>query len=301
MRTDAPPDPPRPREGFVRTNGASLYCRDIGDGPPVIVLHGGPDFDHTYLLPELDRLANSCHLIYFDQRGRGRSADGVLPEDVTIASEIDDIDTIRGHFGLESVAVLGHSWGGVLALEYAAHHRGRVTHLILVDTAPASSDDASFLRDALRRQRTATELAMMETLSASAEFQRGDIGREAEYYRLHFRPAFYDTRHLDALVSRLRGHFTEADIVRAREIEHRLYAETWTSGAYDLLASLGAVHIPALVVHGADDFIPVAIATNVAAALPNAQLRVLPDCGHFPFLEAWDQFHDLIKDFLRND
>src|SRR5215467_16109122 len=62
-----------------------LYGREMGKGPAVIVLHGGPDFDSSYLLPELDRLADSLHLIYYDQRGRGRSADGVKPEDVTLA------------------------------------------------------------------------------------------------------------------------------------------------------------------------------------------------------------------------
>jgi proline iminopeptidase len=51
-----------------------LFCRDVGEGPPILVLHGGPDFDHAYLLPELDRLADSFRLLYYDQRGRGRSA-----------------------------------------------------------------------------------------------------------------------------------------------------------------------------------------------------------------------------------
>ena len=92
-----------PREGrisvgkWVRHRSIS---REIGQGPPVIVLHGGPDFDHGYLLPDLDRLADAFRLIYYDQRGRGRSADQVLPEEVTLASEIDDLDMVRQHFHL---------------------------------------------------------------------------------------------------------------------------------------------------------------------------------------------------------
>ena len=68
-----------PRESRISVGRASLYSREIGQGKAIIVLHGGPDFDHAYLLPDLDRLANSFRLIYYDQRGRGRSADGVLP------------------------------------------------------------------------------------------------------------------------------------------------------------------------------------------------------------------------------
>ena len=77
-----------------------LFCRDVGAGPPIVVVHGGPDFDHAYLLPELDRLADSFRLVYYDQRGRGRSAEGVRAEDVTLRSEVDDLDRVRSRFGL---------------------------------------------------------------------------------------------------------------------------------------------------------------------------------------------------------
>ncbi len=65
------PDCPALREGYIPAGNARLYYRDIGQGQPIIVLHGGPDFDHTYLLPDLDRLSDSFRLIYYDQRGRG--------------------------------------------------------------------------------------------------------------------------------------------------------------------------------------------------------------------------------------
>src|SRR5258708_11470890 len=109
----------RPRESRVPVGKASLYAREIGRGQPIIVLHGGPDFDHSYLLPDLDRLADAFRLIYYDQRGRGRSADHVLPEEVTLASEVDDLDMVRQHFNLASPALLGHSWATVPALDYA--------------------------------------------------------------------------------------------------------------------------------------------------------------------------------------
>jgi proline iminopeptidase len=85
---------------------ASLYAREIGHGPPIIVLHGGPDFDQRYLLPDLDRLADAFRLIYYDQRGRGRSAEHVQPDDVTLASDVGDLDRVRQHFHLETAALL---------------------------------------------------------------------------------------------------------------------------------------------------------------------------------------------------
>ena len=72
-----------PREGYAPVKGAALYYRDIGQGPPIIVLHGGPSFDHSYLLPDLDRLASAFRLIYYDQRGRGKSAENIQPTEVS--------------------------------------------------------------------------------------------------------------------------------------------------------------------------------------------------------------------------
>src|SRR6185369_4882195 len=82
---------PSPRESRIPAGKASLYSREIGRGRPIIVLHGGPDFDHGYLLPDLDRLAKTFRLISYDQRGRGRSGDHVLPEDVTLTSDVGDL------------------------------------------------------------------------------------------------------------------------------------------------------------------------------------------------------------------
>jgi proline iminopeptidase len=78
-----------PSESRIPVGSASLYARVIGRGQPVIVLHGGPDFDHGYLLPDLDRLKDGFRLIYYDQRGRGRPADRVRPKDVTLASDVE--------------------------------------------------------------------------------------------------------------------------------------------------------------------------------------------------------------------
>ena len=81
------------------------------------------DFGHDYLLPEFDRLADACRLVYYDQRGRGRSYAGDAPDDVTMAGDVDDLDCVRRSLGLETMAVLGHSWGCLVAMEYALGSR----------------------------------------------------------------------------------------------------------------------------------------------------------------------------------
>src|SRR6266849_5769343 len=177
-----------PRESRIPVGKASLYSREIGQGQPIIVLHGGPDFDHGYLLPDLDRLAEAFRLIYYDQRGRGRSADQVQPEEVTLTSDLDDLDGVRQHFQLESPALLGHSWGAVLALEYALRHPTNVSRLILMNPAPASASDLAVFRKAYA-QKLGADMDRQREIVASAAYKEGDPEAVAARYRLHFKPA----------------------------------------------------------------------------------------------------------------
>ena len=273
-----------------------LFCRDVGDGPPIVVVHGGPDFDHCYFLPELDRLADAFRLVYYDQRGRGRSASGVRPEDVTLSSEIEDLDRVRSRFGLESVAALGHSWGGVLAMEYAIRHPDRVSQLLLLDTSPASADDWRSFREGLARRRPA-DVDAMRAIASTDAYARGDLGAEAAYYRIHFRITVRRPDHLELLVARLRSNFTEQGVVLARAIEHRLYEETSESADWDLFPALRRLDVPTLVLHGEDDFVPVEFAARIAEAVPGARLSVLPGCGHFTYLEAPEAVFDEVSRF----
>jgi proline iminopeptidase len=283
-------------EARVPLESGSLFVREIGEGRPIVVLHGGPDFDHCYLLPELDRLAESCRLIYYDQRGRGRSAPETRPEDVTLESEMDDLSRVAEHFGLASFALLGHSWGALLAMEYATRHPHRVSRLILLNSAPATRRDLSRLREE-RRKASGEDLKKMAALSGTASYRAGDLEAEAEYYRIHFRTTLSPER-MDTVIERLRRHFTARDVLRARAIERRLYTQTWESAHYDLLIRLGGLSIPTLVIHGDADFIPASCAENIARAIPGARLVVLEGCGHFSYLDCPDEVATLVTQLL---
>ena len=282
------------REGYAAVRDGRLFFRETGRGLPTIVLHGGPDFDHRYLLPELDRLSDVVRLVYYDQRGRGRSAPDTDPETVTIASEIEDLEGMRAHFGLETVGLLGHSWGGLLALEYAICHPHRVSHLILMNSAPVSHDDLMLFRGS----RAAADLEKLKALAATARYEAGDLEADAEYYRIHFRAALHRPEHLEPLVARLRLGFTPASILKARAIETRLYRQTWSSSHYDLLPQLARLSIPTLVIHGHLDLIPRVCAEHIAHAIPGARLVVLSDCGHFAYLECPEEVRTAVAEFL---
>jgi proline iminopeptidase len=286
------------RESRIPVGGADLYSRELGQGTAIIVLHGGPDFDHTYLLPDMDRLSDSFHLIYYDQKGRGRSADHVQPEDVTLASDIADLERVREYFHRDSVVLLGHSWGTVLALEYALRYPERVSHMILMNPAPASTEDFKQMRKE-RLAKIGDDLDRLNAARASAGYKEGDPDAVAAYYRIHFKPAVARPEDLEKVIASLRSTFTSGGILKARAIEDRLMNDTWSSPEYDLLPKLKTLRIPTLVIYSDHDFIPAATAAHITQAIPNARMVTLKDCGHFSYLECPVVVRDHIDAFFR--
>jgi proline iminopeptidase len=279
---------PRESRVPVPVGNVSLYARDIGQGPPIIVLHGGPDFDHGYLLPDLDRLADRFRLIYYDQRGRGRSAAQVRPDDVTLLSDVAELDALRRHFQLDSAALLGHSWGAVLALEYVLRHPTRVSHLILMNPAPASVSDVAILQKGYL-QKLGADMDRQRAIVASTAYKDGDPEAVAARYRIHFKPALKRPADYEKLMAAMKAGFISqgADgIVKARAVEDQLMRDTWEMEGYDLLPKLPSLTIPTLVIAGDSDFIPGEVAAHIAQAIPNARLVTLKDCGHFAYLEC---------------
>ena len=288
-----------PHEDRVAVGGANLYVREVGKGQPIVVLHGGPDFDHTYLLPDLDRLADSHRLIYYDQRGRGRSAEGVRPEDVTLASDLADLDKVREHYGLAKTAILGHSWGTVLALEYALRHPDRVSHLILMNPAPASAADYRQFRKE-RLEKMGADLDRIRAIAATDGYKAGDPDAVVAYYRIHFKAALARPEDYERLIAIMKPSFASSDaILKARQVEDRLMADTWSLDGYDALPKLRRLKIPTLVIYGDRDFIPSFVSQHIAEALPAARFVTMKECGHFAYLECPAPVRKEIDAFFR--
>ena len=125
--------------GLLSLNGTELYVKTMGSGESIIVIHGGPVLEHGYLLPHLEPLSRDYRLIFFDQRLSGRSSAELDSTEVRMENFVEDIEAVRSYFGLERVHVMGHSWGGLLAMKYALEYPERLNSLVLLNSMPASS------------------------------------------------------------------------------------------------------------------------------------------------------------------
>jgi proline iminopeptidase len=278
---------PAARDETVTVNGVELHTRTVGSGPAVVVLHGGPGAHHDYLLPHFDALAQGRKLLYYDQRGGGRSP---VERDVAVGwrEHVGDLDALIAHWDLAPATVLGYSWGGLLALLHAATYPERVGRLALVSPAPASPEHrAEFQR------RFAERMAHPHVAGARAELQQSDL-RQRD-------PGEYRQRAFELSVA---GYFKDpshAQDLTPFRVTGRTQQAVWESVAQsDLrteLTELCDLSIPALVVHGRHDPIPLETAEHVAGCL-GARLEVFEEAGHVPYVEDFEEFVAVLDGFL---
>jgi proline iminopeptidase len=272
------------RETTRAVRGVELYERRVGDGPAVVVLHGGPGAHHDYLRPGFDRLASGRELVYYDQRGGGRSP---VARDVPVGwrEHVADLEALRAAWGLERLVLCGYSWGGLLAMLYATEHPDRVGKLALVSPAPAWREArAAFEATFAQRNLDPALQAERARLRESGLRERDPDAFQRRLFELSVVPYFHDP----SLVTRLTPF----------RVTGRTQQEVWASlGDYDLRPALARLDVPALVLHGREDVIPCEAAEE-AARLLRAEWHLLSPCGHCPHVEQPDRFAEALLSFL---
>ena len=278
------------REGgeLVRIRGVDLWVSDRGEGEPLVAIHGGPGRDHWEFGGLLDPLADDLRLVLVDLRGHGRSSDAP-PETLTLRELARDVAALADALGLEDYVVLGHSFGGFVALDLAVESPSRLGGLVLSCTFPSLrwlsplserlGDVPQPLRGELE-QALASEQRSVEEMRAAAESQLplafgdpfdpriGDYGRRVAPRVL--RP---ETR----AIMRAAGY----------------------DAAMDYDRELQGVRVPVLVLAGEHDRIcPVEASGFMSEQLPDSELVVFRDSGHLPFVEEPERYLDTVRRFV---
>ena len=248
----------QPNEGYVESSeGVELYYRMFGAaGDTVVVVHGGPGLDQGYLSPDLEPLAESRTLIFYDQRGAGRSTLVSNATSLHLEAHIADLEAVRRHFGIEHVVLLGHSWGALLAARYALANPGRVAKLVLVSPGAIRHTPYEVEID-VTAWMDATTLAELEALNAAFRVPASDIRAVCRsFFGLFMRGGYYDPTD-PAAPQRMRGDFCSAsdEAIRNFWVVNDLTLESL--GDYDWRADFRGVQVPALVITGVGDIFPV--------------------------------------------
>jgi proline iminopeptidase len=265
------------RQGFVSLPEGRLFYEVVGSGDPIVVVHGGPGLDHAYLRPGLDVLGASDALVYYDQRGTGRSDFSLSEASINLDAFVHDIDELRQALGYDRVTVLGHSFGGLIALAYARAHPDAVRALILMDTAEPGSRFATATARRQAAARTAGDSAALAQLMASPGF----AARARGTMSLIYRTAFRGTMHVPDRVDEIDLDLSARTATNGPEVARLLGT---SMGRVDWWGWLGELTMPVLVLHGRWEPAPVAMARALADAFPQGRFVAL-DSGHFPYVE----------------
>ena len=253
--------------------------------PVAFLVHGGPGADHTSFKPTLSPLSQKMQLVYFDHRGQGRSARGAK-ETYTLDNNVEDMEALRQHLGLEQIVVIGASYGGMVALTYASRYPQNVSHLIAIVTVP----DYRFLA------RAKEILAQRGTDEQKAIAQRlwdGNFENEAqlrEYftvmrslYSITFDPAAPPKAWDRSIVSPDAINVAFGGFLRT----------------YDIRSELPKITAPTLVIGARHDWIcPPEFSEAIASAIPNADLRIFEHSGHSIRADEPEALLDAIAGFI---
>jgi proline iminopeptidase len=292
-----------PREGYIRTpDGVRLFYKVVGSGSEVLVaVHGGPGNTMESILPDLEPLAKTRTVIYYDQRGNGRSDLIKDREKLSITRHIEDLETVRVFFKLDKMTLLGNSWGGLLVGFYAAAHPDRVERMILHSPAEPTHalavDAANEIQRRISRRYNAEQAQRFREVSKLQTWVNAKDPRAIcrEFFQLIF--PVYVAKPENA--SRLKGDACSGseEAVRYQQFVNQ---QIWrTLGSWDLLPSLGVVKAPVLVIHGMADPIPVESAEAWVRTLPNARLLLIEGSGHMPQVEQAEIFFSAVEAFLK--
>lgn len=284
----------RARQGLLSLEDARLFYEVIGTGAPIVIVHGGPGLDHSYLRPGLDVLAARNTLIYYDQRGTGRSDAELDGSAVNFDAFVDDIDALRQVLGYEKITVLTHSFATLIGIEYARRYADNLTALILMSPSEPGTRFADETRTRQAAATTEEDQLEMQELTASEAFSARDASTLSQVYRVAFRPSFRDRERVDELELDL----SERTAKNGQDVA-RLLGESlgMTDGAIDWWDRLADISVPTLVLHGRYDIPPVAMAQALSDALPRGSLAVL-DSGHFPYIEDAGGLTSAVASFL---
>ncbi len=273
---------------LLNIRDVSLFVEVRGQGYPLVVMHGGPSADHYTMLP-FRQCADQFTVILYDHRCNGRSA-GAPVSSMTWENLTSDAEALRQELGFERWAVLGHSFGGHVALEYALRYPGSVSHLVLINTG----GDASW-----EQQRAADLLERRGYSPRKAELVRRWFNGELtprEYFPMFMRIGDVYHIHLGLWLARDLIHGAWRSKIRPEAL---IFAGRDLLRGWTVMDRLGEIRVPTLVMAGRDDGVfPPDCQRELAAGIPHARLQLIDHAGHTPHAEQTSEVMAAIRHFI---
>ncbi|NKX55197.1 proline iminopeptidase-family hydrolase [Arthrobacter mobilis] len=281
------------REGHVEVRGGRVWYQVVGDGPriPLVTVHGGPGATHDYLEP-LEALADERAVVFYDQLGAGKSD---VPEDTSLWTNerlVEELGQVLDALGLSLVHLLGHSWGTIVAAEYALRSPERLAGLVLSDpclSIPRYAAGTAALRAGLPENvRAVLDRHEAAGSTDSAEYQEASM----EFYRRH-------VCRLDPWPDALMRTFEQLNQTIYEQMQGPSeFRVTGIHRDYDITDRLGRLAGPTLFLCGRYDEARPEETEFYHSLVPGSELVIFERSSHLPHLEESELYRHVLRGFL---
>jgi len=279
------------QEKLIPIGKGKLFCRLFGHGDPIIVIHGAPMLSQDYLLPYMANLSENHFLVFYDQRGCGKSVFELNDEQINMPIFVEDIETIRKTLNLNKIIILGHSWGTFLSLKYTLKYPESVKKLILLDPMPASMEDLKlFTQEKARREVHLDELKRIE---ASESYKLGDPQSTERRLKLHFQTYLSNPNDIEKMNLKLSREAFLSGISVLEILKNNFFLKP-----FNIYEEIKNIQVPTLILHGEESPVSSEVVEHLHQSIPNSQLIQLKHCGHFPHIEQPESMLSAINHFV---
>ena len=271
--------------------GVQLYYTSAGTGTPIVLLSGGPGLNVEYMLSVAQFLPSGYRSIAFEQRGTGRSRPQPFdPATLTIQTAVQDLEALRVRLQQDRLFLLGHSWGGMLAMAYAAAHPEHVDRLILVASGGPTLEFTQWFGDNIEARLRPEDIELRDYWRAAGK-NGVDSGKVATEALKAIMPGyFFDRKAALAFASAIKAGQYHPDV------NERLFADM--KAHYDSREGLKNLKRPVLIIQGHQDPIGDKTAEDIRGLITGATLVYIKRSGHFTWIEQPEAFRKSIVDFL---
>ena len=283
--------PTHAQDGSFVRDGVQLFYRTRGSGTPIVFLSGGPGFDVDYMIPVADFVPASYQRVFYEQRGTGRSRVATLtPETMTLQQVVADLDALRVHLKQDRLLLVGHSWGGMLAMAYAAAHPTRIDRMVLIGPGGPTLEFAEWFNDNIRARLRPEDLEAERYWGEAAK--RGVDADKAtlEQIRAITPGYFFDRAKGLAFASQLPDGTVKV------QVNLLLFGDM--AKGYDSRPGLRQLDRQVLIVQGHQDPVGDKTAEDIHASIKSSVLKYINQCGHFPWLEQPETFRRIMTEFF---
>ncbi|CAM2975783.1 alpha/beta fold hydrolase [Hathewaya histolytica] len=284
-------------ERYINIDKHKLYIKTMGKGEPILFIHGGPGLCHNYFLPYLEGLSDKNTLIFYDQRGNGKSFFEIGNDDeISLETFIDDIEFIRTSLNIDRLNIFGHSMGGFLAINYALKYGDNVNKLVLSNSIPLRFEDFNQMNVIKRNKIHPMDFKELIKLQNSKKFKDYNEEIFMQYISILEKSSFINDHRAYEFTKNLNfqgKHYKNFLNINVKLINEYMYNIRFKD------INIEKIKCPTLIVFGTNDFIPHSSLEYLSSNIKKSDVKYIDNAAHYPFIEEKEKMISILKDFFQ--